>query len=97
MKGAELWVRGVQQVKEFGSGIILLVLEKAAISEGLKEWGSKAAKATCLQKWKETVQLKLTSCHCEARGGEANAETKPTSLLLDTEAPALTQYQDSLW
>lgn len=66
MKGAELRVRGVQQVKEFGCGIILLVLEKAAISEGLKEWGSKAAKATCLQKWKETVQLKLTSCHCEA-------------------------------
>lgn len=27
--------------------------------------------------------------------GEANTETKPRSFLLDTEAPALTQYQGS--
>lgn len=60
VKGAELWVRDVQQGKEFGCGIILLVQEKTSnLQKGWKSGATKRPKQPASKKEKETLQLQL--------------------------------------
>jgi len=62
--GAELWVREVQQGKEFHCGIILLVKEKTAISRRAERAGKQSCQNNLAPERK--AALKLSGECCEA-------------------------------